>query len=216
MMWYTGQNHEARTGAIGLALSDDGEAWRRVGDEPVLAPAGGWEKQSLMCPHVLHEAGRFRMWYSGGDLHEPDAIGYAESDDGLRWRRHPANPVLRPAGGWERDRVAGACIVPVADGYLAFYIGFGEGFEEARIGLAWSRDGIRDWERHPGNPILSPGEPGAWDDCNVYKPFVLRFRDRWHLWYNASCRSDRREQIGLALAEGEAAAGRPSSPARRP
>lgn len=200
-MWYTGQNHERHTGALGLATSGDGANWERVGDEPVLSPAGGWEKESLMCPHVIHEGGRFRMWYSGGDIYEPDAIGYAESEDGIHWRRAASNPVLWPAEGWERDRVTGACIVPHGGAYLAFYVGFGEGFEAAQIGMARSRDGIHDWERYPGNPIVVKGEAGAWDDCNVYKPYVVRFRDRWHMYYNASRSSDRREQIGLATAD---------------
>ena len=199
-MWYTGQNHEEHTGAIGLATSEDGEQWQRAGTEPVLAPEGVWEKRSLMCPFVRHDHGRFRMWYSGGDMYEADAVGYAESEDGIAWRRDPLNPVLRPDGGCESDRVTAACIVPDGDAYLAFYIGFADGFEAAHMCLARSQDGIHAWERYPGNPILEPGPAGSWDDCNVYKPFVLRYRDRWYLWYNASRASDRREQIGLATA----------------
>jgi hypothetical protein len=35
---------------------------------------------------VLAEDGRYRMWYAvAGD--EPYRLGYAESDDGLRWKR---------------------------------------------------------------------------------------------------------------------------------
>ncbi len=197
-MWYTGQNREWQSGAIGLATSADGLHWERVGTEPVLESAGGWEKSSLMCPHVLYEQGRFRMWYSGGEKYEPDAIGYAESDDGVHWQREPTNPVIRPAGGWESDRATAACIVPHDGAYLAFYVGFATGFEESRIGIARSADGVHDWERYAGNPIIGPGPAGSWDDCNVYKPYVVRFRDQWYLWYNASRFSDRREQIGLA------------------
>ena len=200
-MWYTGQNREQGRSAIGLATSPDGVRWERAGAAPVLEPAGGWEKGSVMCPHVLHEGGRFRMWYSGGEMYEPDAIGYTESTDGVHWRRDPAYPVLSAAGGWEADRVTAACIVPFEGTYLAFYVGFAQGFEDAAIGLARSRDGITGWERYPHNPIIRPGPEGAWDDCNVYKPYVVRFGGRWYLWYNASRRSDRREQIGLATAE---------------
>ena len=199
-MWYTGQNFEAQTSAIGLATSTDGESWQRAGATPVLESIGGWEKQSVMCPFVLLEDGRFRMWYSGGEMYEPDAVGYAESVDGVTWQRDAGNPVLRPAGGCESARVTAACIVPHGGEYLAFYIGFAEGFEAAHMCLARSKDGVHGWERYPGNPIITPGPEGAWDDCNVYKPFVLRFRDQWHLWYNASRNSDRREQIGLATA----------------
>jgi predicted GH43/DUF377 family glycosyl hydrolase len=200
-MWYTGQNFTQKSSAIGLALSDDGLNWQRVAREPVLTSQGGWEKGSVMCPFVLHENGRFRMWYSGGEMWEPDAVGYAESDDGIVWHRHPANPVLSAESGWESDRVTAACIVPYDGAYLAFYIGFAEGFERSAIGVARSADGITGWTRHAGNPLLGKGLPGDWDDCNVYKPFVLPFRDRWYLWYNASRASDRREQIGLAIAD---------------
>jgi len=199
-MWYTGQDREGGRSSIGLATSPDGIRWERVGAAPVLEAAGGWEKGSVMCPHVLHEAGRFRMWYSGGEMYEPDAIGYAESQDGIHWRREGAEPVLGAAGGWEADRVTAACIVPHQGAYLAFYVGFARGFEDAAIGLARSADGITGWERHPDNPIIRPGEPGTWDDCNVYKPYAAQFGGRWHLWYNASRHADRREQIGLATA----------------
>lgn len=199
-MWYTGQNTEKQRSAIGLATSRDGLQWERIGANPVLEPTGGWERNNVMCPHVLYENGTFRMWYSGGEMYEPDAIGYAESEDGIHWRREPTNPVLRPAGGWESDRVTAACIVPRESDYLAFYIGFAEGFEKAQIGMARSADGIHNWERYPGNPIIKPGPPGSWDDCNVYKPYVIHWRDRWYMWYNASRFSDRREQIGLATA----------------
>jgi predicted GH43/DUF377 family glycosyl hydrolase len=198
MMWYTGQKAESQRKAIGLAASRDSVHWERVEGNPVFSPAGGWEKDAVQCPHVLYEGGTYRMWYSGGETYEPDAIGYAESEDGIHWRRDPANPVLRPIAGWESDRVAAVCVVPRENDYLAFYIGFGEGFEEAQIGMARSADGIHDWERYPGNPIIKPSPPGSWDDCNVYKPYVVRFHDRWYLWYNASRFSDRREQIGLA------------------
>jgi predicted GH43/DUF377 family glycosyl hydrolase len=221
-LWYTGQNFAAETSALGLARGEDGLHWERVQENPVLSPAGGlvprslgeggWEKQALMCPHVLYESGGpvrrsfseggFRMWYSGGEMFEPDAVGYAESADGIHWQRAADNPVLRPTGDtWEASRVTAACIVPRERDYLAFYLGFGEGFERSQIGLARSRDGVRDWERYPGNPVIGPGPEGAWDDCNVYKPYALRWRERWYLWYNASRASDRREQLGLAVAE---------------
>jgi predicted GH43/DUF377 family glycosyl hydrolase len=199
-MWYTGQSEATDIRALGLATSRDGLAWERVGTEPVLAPTEGWEKSCVMCPHVLYEDGTFRLWYSGGESYEADAIGYAESEDGIHWRREPGNPIIRPAGGWESDRVEAACIVPREIDYLAFYIGIADGFEDCQIGMARSVDGIHDWERYPGNPIIQPGSPGSWDDCNVYKPYVIRYRGRWTMWYNASRASDRREQIGLATA----------------
>jgi beta-1,2-mannobiose phosphorylase / 1,2-beta-oligomannan phosphorylase len=201
-MWYTGQNFTNGRGAIGLAVSDNGLSWTRVGNEPVLAPAADWEKTSLMCPFVLHEERRFRMWYSGGEMYEADAIGYAESDDGITWRRPYDKPVFTTSGkGWESDRVAAGSIVRDADSYLLFYVGFASGFEKSSIGVARSKDGVSGWESFPGNPIMEAGKPGSWSDCNVYKPFVLKRDGEWYMWFNASRHSDRREQIGLAIGE---------------
>ena len=103
-----------------------------------------------------------------------------------------------PRGAHRGARSSGRSIVPRESDYLAFYIGFAEGFEKSTISMARSVDGIHDWERYPDNPIIKPGPPGSWEDCNVYKPYVVRYRDRWYLWYNGSRFSDRREQLGLA------------------
>lgn len=197
-MWYTGRNRDRGRTAIGLATSEDGIHWVRMGTNPVLEPCEEWEKSCVGCPHVLYEGSKFRLWYSGGDMYEPDAIGYAESEDGIHWERELTNPILRPADGWEADKVTAACIVPREKDYLAFYIGFAEGFEKSQIGIARSKDGIHNWERYSKNPVIGPGPKGSWDDCNIYKPYVVYFRNQWYLWYNASRFSDRREQIGLA------------------
>ena len=51
-----------------------------------------------MCPHVIYDdtARLFRMWYSGGEQGEPNAIGYANSSDGVTWNKHASNPVFKP------------------------------------------------------------------------------------------------------------------------
>ena len=40
-----------------------------------------WEKVAVMNPHVIWDAqaGLYKMWYSGGEQYEPNAIGYATS-----------------------------------------------------------------------------------------------------------------------------------------
>lgn len=195
-MWYTGQT--ATSSDIGTATSPDGVAWERRAT-PVLRPDQPWEAEGLMCPHVLFEDGEYRMWYSGGGLEEPVAIGYATSPDGVNWTKRGANPVLAPNPGatWERERTTGAQIVRHEGWTLAFYIGF-EDIDTARIGLARSRDGITGWERHPANPIVVP-TPGGWDADACYKPFALLEGGGWRLWYNGRRGDD--EQIGLVTHE---------------
>jgi predicted GH43/DUF377 family glycosyl hydrolase len=201
-MWYTGQSREKSW--IGYATSVDGRGWQRMSAKPVLSPEAPWEKVAVMCPHVLwdEESKRFRMWYSGGEQYEPDAIGYATSHDGRHWEKLPSNPVFEsdPRKKWEQNKVTACQIVRHADWHLMFYIGF-EHKDLARIGLARSRDGITGWKRHPANPIISP-TPGAWDAKSCYKPFALfeKQNDRWLLWYNGRSEG---EMIGLAIHDGE-------------
>jgi len=201
-MWYTGQAQGQSW--IGYATSRDGRTWMRTSPEPVLSPDQEWEKVAVMAPHVIWDeaTGQYQMWYSGGEQYEPDAIGYATSTDGKIWVKHRENPIFRAGerGSWEQHKVTACQVIRDEEWYLMFYIGF---YDEHRafIGLARSRDGLKDWQRHPANPIIRPGlSPTSWDYDAVYKPFAIREEGRWLLWYNG--RRKRTEQIGLALHEG--------------
>jgi predicted GH43/DUF377 family glycosyl hydrolase len=205
-MWYTGQRHAGQGGGkswIGYATSPDGKTWKRQSNKPVLAPEEPWEKVAVMCPHVLYDDQKklYRMWYSGGEQIEPNAIGYATSRDGRTWTRHEPNQIFRPdpKQAWEKDRVTGCQVVRQGDWYVMFYIGFRDQ-QTAQIGLARSRDGITDWQRHPANPIIRLSR-GSWDADAVYKPFAIFDGRRWLLWYNG--RKGGHEQIGVALHDGE-------------
>ncbi len=200
-MWYTGQ---ARSRSwIGYATSQDGKTWQRASDEPVLSAEKWWEKEAVMCPHVLYDEKdkRYRMWYSGGEQYEPNAIGYATSPDGLKWTKHDGNPIFKPDQqiAWEKDRVTGCQVLRHGGWHLMFYIGFRDR-DRAQIGIARSRDGITGWQRHPANPIIRPGKD-KWDHDAVYKPYAIFDGRQWLLWYNG--RKGGVEQIGLALHEGE-------------
>jgi beta-1,2-mannobiose phosphorylase / 1,2-beta-oligomannan phosphorylase len=199
-MWYTGENDSAS--AIGLAIGPDGRQFRRVSSRPVLVADRPWEKKAVMCPHVIwdDQTKRFRMWYSGGEQYEPDAIGYATSTDGVHWDKYEGNPVFYhdSAREWEQDKVTACQVIRRKDDYLMFYIGFAT-VDYAQIGMARSKDGITKWERYARNPIIRPGSD--WDSSAVYKPYAIEDGDRWLLYYNG--RRNSMEQIGIAIHEGK-------------
>ena len=199
-MWYTGQARGRSW--IGYATSRDGKTWDRMSKKPVLSADEPWEKVAVMCPHVIYDeqVKLFRMWYSGGEQYELNAIGYAVSHDGLQWIKHGNNPIFNsdPASSWEKDRVTACQVVRQGDWHIMFYIGFFD-LNKAQIGIARSRDGITGWERHPANPIIRPGD-NKWDHDAVYKPYAILDGGKWLLWYNG--RKGGIEQIGLALHDG--------------
>ena len=98
---------------IALATSRDGVHWQPRGI--VLRPshAPNWDSLLVGRPSVLVDRGKFRMWYDGRrdlPLGAPakDApksaassrsVGYAESDDGIHWRRPQREPVFTADAG---------------------------------------------------------------------------------------------------------------------
>jgi predicted GH43/DUF377 family glycosyl hydrolase len=201
-MWYTGQIWKPDRSFIGYATSPDGVSWTRMSEQPVMTSVEPWEDVALMCPHVIWDDKEqlYRMWYSGGEQYEPNAIGYATSKDGMNWEKYAANPVFTCDRGnpWEQHKTTACQVVPYKDGYAMFYVGFHDE-DFAQIGLAWSKDGLGDWVRHPDNPIISP-EPGNWDAEANYKPFAIYNGEQWMLWYNG--RTGSTEQIGLVTKDG--------------
>jgi len=208
-MWYSGQTlgtFEDGLGEswIGYAESNDGSYFKQL-DEPVLKPEADWEYRSLMCPHVIWEEEEqiFKMWYSGGQWIEPNAIGYATSIDGISWSKHKDNPIFSPIPDhrWERERTTAGQVIKMDGWYYMFYIGF-EDVHSARACFARSKDGITDWERHKENPVISGSNMG-WDADGIYKPFLYydEEKDRWIMWYNG--RRGWLEHIGIATHEGK-------------
>lgn len=196
-MWYTGQAHGMSF--IGYAESTDGIHFERKCREPVMFPEYPWEKSSVMNPCVIYENGVYRMWYSGGETVEPNANAYAESTDGINWKKFRANPIIvcDDSNYYEQDRIGGCQVIKTDDmGYLMFYIGY-EDIDTARICVAKSENGISRWVRSPLNPLVEP-EKAMWDGDACYKPTVVwnEKENKWMLWYNGRLGCD--EYIGLA------------------
>lgn len=193
LMWYTGQN--AKGSQIGIAVSEDGYNFDRLSHTPVLRPDLLHEKQSVMNPCVLWDEDEliYKMWYSAGELFEPDVLCYAESEDGISWNKY-AHPVLEKSSNkYDSCKVGGCDVKKLSPSeYIMYYIGY-QNIDTARICVADSKDGI-NWSRKVNNPIISP-ERGRWDNDAVYKPAVV-LRDTWQLWYNG--RSGNKEYIGYA------------------
>ncbi|MBO4367559.1 MAG: hypothetical protein J5859_02495 [Clostridia bacterium] len=195
LMWYTGQ---ARGHSwIGVARSEDGVHFTRFLRIPVLSPEEPFEGASVMNPCVLRENGLYRMWYAAGETYEPNVICYAESHDGIHWKKHSGNPIFRcaPENKYEQDRIGACDILREENGYLMFYIGYRD-IDTACVCAARSRDGINNWQRVPENPLIVP-TPGSWDKDSCYKPTAVKNGDGiYRLWYNG--RSGTEEYIGCA------------------
>lgn len=198
-MWYTGQANGHSY--IGYAESADGVSFERKSATPILSPELDFEGESVMNPCVLYENGIYRMWYSAGETYEPNVICYAESKDGISFKKADYNPILScdKSNFYEQDRIGGCQVIKTDDmGYLIFYIGYSD-IDTACICCAKSEDGISNWVRSPLNPLVYPTK-GEWDGDACYKPTAIFEDGKWRIWYNG--RLETNEYIGLAEYEG--------------
>jgi hypothetical protein len=148
--------------------------WVAHGDRPLFEGTGEdtWDREIRERGFILRDEDGWKLWYTGYDSrkNETKSLGLATSPDGIRWARHPGNPVF--AGTWTED-----VFVVKRDGV---YHMLAEGVDDVAHRLT-SRDGVR-WENHgrldvrtrSGAPLLPGpyGTPSAWVEG-----------DTWHLFY---------------------------------
>lgn len=101
-------------------------SWRQLADGPLLQPELPWERSCIEAPAVLRRGGKLFMFYAGGYNNEPQQIGCAVSEDGVRWRRISAQPFLpngKP-GEWNSSESGHPAVFEDHDGQVyLFYQG---------------------------------------------------------------------------------------------
>ncbi len=199
--WNPGVTPPLFYASIGLAASDDGgRTFARVSRAPILARSD-FDPCLVTSPCVLHESGRWRMWYvSGyawddvdGRLRSHYHVKYAESDDAVNWRRD--GRVCIEHGPGERN-IARPWVLAERDRYRMWYAAAGD--RPYRLGYAESRDGL-DWERRDEHVGIALSEPGG-TRARWHIPWVERDGDRHLLLYNGNDYG--REGFGLAVTDG--------------
>lgn len=219
-------SHLTRRGLIGAGIGLSGAALARPAPgaaapyrtpfkygKLVLAASGtpgSFDAKSVDCPFVFSANGRFYLSYVGFDG-TGYQTGLAESRDLVTWTdrrlilaRDPASPITRYNVAMasilrENALESPARLVKVDGRYVGAWHAYpSAGYEEgpAVIGLAWSDDLIH-WQR--GDPILLPHDGADWERGGLYKPYLVRIGDLYHLYYNAKTTGTPwHEQTGLA------------------
>ena len=141
-------------------------------EESELAPHG---KGNVYAPDILIENGTYRMWYGGQGEDGHDRIHYAESRDGLRWKKKGV--VLEDKTA---NHVNDPSVVHARNRYFMYYTVAGTGVVD-RIDVAVSKNGI-DWRRQ--GTALRAGKPGAWEGLLVGRPSVLFEDGQFKMWYD--------------------------------
>lgn len=140
--------------------------WARLSDQPVIAPQGdGFESAGTFNPAVVKKDGKFVILYRAQDHKGTSSLGYATSNDGIRFVRRP-EPVMvsetlyEKGGGVEDPR-----IVKIGRTYYLTYTGYnnvdgvGPKKKAAQLCLATSLDLVH-WKRQG---VIMPAYKGNWN-----------------------------------------------------
>ena len=147
----------------------------RHSESPVLrAIPGTWEASWFTVDDVLRIDGKYHMYYCGSDKGNKNSqLGLATSDDGVRWKRHPNNPIWKD--GWDHlIRDVRVYQLGEADFWL-YYSDYDE-----HIDLARSKDGVH-WKNYENNPVIKRTQP--WE-AKVMQQRILRIGEKWLMWYS--------------------------------
>jgi len=181
-----------------ISFSNSQTQWIKYSENPVLEPSvSSWDSLTVYLSDVILYNNQYKMWYSGFDG-TSSQLGYAYSADGINWTKHDTiNPLipLGPAGSWDEKHVYGSSTIIVNNQYKMYYSGIKP--DQYQIGLATSDDGI-NWQKYSGNPVLSNGSSGAWDDKVVYIPSVVYDGTTYHMWYSGHSLANNYLKIGYA------------------
>lgn len=212
-LYYIGWNRRTTIpyhNSIGLAVSEDGgRTFERLFDGPIMDRTHV-EPYFVATPCVVVEGTKWRMWYAGctdwtmvhGIVEPKYQIKYAESDDGIIWRRE--NQVCIDYRS-ETEANCRPCVMRRGQKYCMWYCyrdicdyrtDRQQGY---RMGYAESANGI-EWTRMDSCANLEPSAEG-WDSEMIAYPYLFKFRNRLHVLYNGN--GFGKSGFGLAVAEDE-------------
>jgi hypothetical protein len=199
LLYYTGWSL-ARTVPfylfVGCAVSLDGERFERISPAPILERSKV-DPYLTASPWVLVDDGRWRMWYVSctewrivnGEPQHSYHVKYAESDDGLTWRRDGIVSIDFAPG---EHAISRPCVVRDGDVYRMWFSARGPAY---RIGYAESSDGV-SWERKDEEAGISTS--GEWDSHMQAYPAVFDYGGERYLLYNGNGYG--RTGVGWAIA----------------
>jgi predicted GH43/DUF377 family glycosyl hydrolase len=174
---------------IGLAVSNDGgltfEKWSKA---PIMARSEH-DPCLVTSPHVFIDDNIWRMTYvsgtgweeSNGELKSFYHIKYAESTDGIQWRRD--GRIAIDYCDANETNIARSWVIREADGYRMWYSYVYDG-TPYRIGYAESDDCLT-WTRKDSEAGIAPSATGFDSEMTCY-PNVFVHDGVLHMFYNGN------------------------------
>jgi beta-1,2-mannobiose phosphorylase / 1,2-beta-oligomannan phosphorylase len=148
--------------------------WARGPVNPVFTPggAGCWDLRIRERGWILREDDAYHLWYTGydGTRQGTKRLGYAVSEDGMRWKPSAKNPLC--PNHWIED----VMVVKHGDSYYMFAEGAANGHAElltSKNRVDWNWEGPLDIRLADGTRQAKPpcGTPTVWVENGVWYLF---------------------------------------------
>lgn len=188
-MYYQGWNLGVTVpfrNSIGLALKSGAERFRRYASGPIL-DRSMFEPHFTATPCVLIDGLKWKMWYlsctewlnEGNSVKHKYHIKYAESDDGINWKREGI--VAIDYADETEYAISRPSVVRDGNVWRMWYSYRGPSY---RIGYAESFDGIL-WKRIDAAVGIDVSVKG-WDSEMIEYPFVFDHKGQRYMLYNGN------------------------------
>lgn len=172
--------------SIGVAVAEGEGTFRRYAPGPIV-DRSMFEPHFTATPCVIVDGETWRMWYlscTEWTLHEGVPrhryhIKYAESADGIYWRRE--GQVAIDYANSDEYAISRPSVIKDADCWRMWYSYRGPSY---RIGYAESQDGI-NWQRLDQRVGIEPSATG-WDSEMIEYPFVFDHKGQRYMLYNGN------------------------------
>lgn len=181
---------------LGLAVSDDGQRFKRVSRAPILERTDD-DHLSIGSVGVLKEGDKWHMWYTcflrwgqlPGEHKHYYTIKYASSLDGVSWLRENITCI-----DFKDDSEFSICRPTVIRHAGLYHMWFSHRGEHYRIGYAHSSDGVH-WQRDDSLAGIDVSADG-WDSEGICYSFVFQHGDALYMLYCGNGYG--REGLGIA------------------
>ena len=195
-LYYSGWNQKVRTpyhNSTGLAISKNGHDFTRLYTGPILDRTKD-EPHLAVTPCIIQDNGIWKMWYISGirwefiaGKYEPVyTIKYAESENGIDWRRFPEKCIKHHS---EDEVFSHPSVIKIDNKYHMWFCyrkihNYHDEVNSYQIGYAHSDDG-KNWNRDDNASGIQKSKEG-WDSTMICYPSVIKIKDDYYMFYNGN------------------------------
>jgi hypothetical protein len=174
--------------------------WKKYEGNPVLdqGKEGEWDHGLTACACLLKEGAynireqdaTYYMWYFADA-----AVGLATADNPLGpWKKYKGNPVIE----WEDEGgVYPGSVTKIDDTFYMFVQSPVSVQDQGPFCIATASRPEGPWKKYEGNPVLTPGDWGAWDDGGFSEACARYHEGVFHCVYGGT-KAPKIESLGYA------------------